>query len=32
MHMERKKAEVAVLIAHKIDFKTKAIITDKEEH
>ena len=32
MHMERKKAEVAVLIAHKIDFKTKAIGRYKEGH
>ena len=27
-----KKAEVAILISHKIDFKTKTIIRDKEVH
>ena len=30
--MEKKKAEVAILISDKIDFKTKAIVRDKEEH
>ena len=30
--MERKKAGVAILISDKIDFKTKAIVRDKEEH
>ena len=30
--MERKKAGVAVLIVVKIDFKTKAIVRDKERH
>ena len=29
---ERKKAGVAVLISDKIDFKTKAIVRDKERH
>ena len=28
----RKKAGVAILISHKIDFKTKAIIGDKKRH
>ena len=32
MQMERKKAWVAVLISGKIDFKTKAIVRDKEGH
>ena len=33
MQMEReKKAEVAVLISNKTDFKTKAIVRDKEGH
>ena len=33
MQMERKrKATVAVLISDKIDFKTKAIVRDKEGH
>ena len=33
MQMERKKkAGVAVLISNKIDFKTKAIVRDKEGH
>ena len=33
MLMERKrKAGVAVLISDKIDFKTKAIVRDKEGH
>ena len=30
--MERKKAGVAILISDKIDFKTKAIVRDKEGH
>ena len=33
MQMERKKkAGVAALIFHKIDFTTKAIVRDKERH
>ena len=34
MQMERKvkKSGVAVLISEKIDFKTKAIVRDKEGH
>ena len=30
--MERKKASVAVPVSYKIDFKTKAIVRDKEGH
>ena len=29
---KRNKAEVAILISDKIDFKTKAIVRDKEGH
>ena len=29
---DQKKAEVAILISVKIDFKTKAVKRDKEEH
>ena len=32
MQMEKKKTGVAVLIADKIDFKTKALVRDKEGH
>ena len=32
MQREMKKAEVAILISDKIDFKTKAIKTDPEGH
>ena len=33
MQMERgKKARLAILISDKIDFKTKAIVRDKEGH
>ena len=30
MQMERKKPGVAILISDKIDFKTKAIVRDKD--
>ena len=29
---DQKKAGVAILMSHKIDFKTKAVKRDKEEH
>ena len=29
---KKEKSGVAVLLSHKIDFKTKAIVTDKEGH
>ena len=32
MQKEKKKAGVEVLISNKIDFKTKAIVRDKERH
>ena len=28
----QKKARVAILISNKVDFKTKTVIKDKEEH
>ena len=31
-HRDQKKAEVAILISDKIDFKIKAVKRDKEEH
>ena len=32
MQVEKKKNEVAVLIANEIDFKSKAMVRDKEGH
>ena len=32
MQMKRKKSRVAVLISNKTDFKTKAIVRDKQGH
>ena len=32
MQMEKKRAGVAILTSDKVDFKTKAVVRDKEGH